>query len=146
MSFEQKWCLSCRENCDEGDEIVIYDCEDGTPTQWEFVPHGPTEVQIKVANRNVCIQRNPVNDLELELCNSNIQRQRFVPNVGSSFSDPRFEITPKQRPGWCATVRVCVSFFLVLRACIFYHHSLSNYDNIHPSAKASSQIGGVGEH
>ncbi|GAX29568.1 hypothetical protein FisN_24Lh020 [Fistulifera solaris] len=101
--FERKWCMSCRGRCSAGGEIAIFDCDD-SPTQWEFVSHGPNEVQIKVANRNICVEEFPGNDLELADCDSSNQKQRFVA-FGGSFNDRRFEISPKQRQGWCMTQR-----------------------------------------
>lgn len=108
--FERKWCLTCRGGCSANNgEIEIKDC-DGSPTRWEFVSHGPNEVQIKVANQNICVEEFADNDLELSTCDSLNQKQRFVA-FGGSFNDRRFEISPKLRQGWCFTVRVCVSFF-----------------------------------
>jgi hypothetical protein len=95
--------MSCRGRCSAGGEIAIFDCDD-SPTQWEFVSHGPNEVQIKVADRNICVEEFPGNDLELADCDSNNQKQRFVA-FGGSFNDRRFEISPKQRQGWCMTQR-----------------------------------------
>ncbi|GAX26105.1 hypothetical protein FisN_24Hh022 [Fistulifera solaris] len=100
---ERKWCLNCKGGCNPGSEIAIYDCAD-SPTQWQFVSRGPNEVQIKVANRDVCIQEKAGNDLELEKCDSSNQKQRFIAS-GGSFNDRRFEVSPKQRRGWCMTQR-----------------------------------------
>lgn len=95
--------MSCRGSCRAGNKIAIFDCDD-SPTQWEFVSHGPNEVQIKVAGRDVCVEEFPGNVLELGTCDSNNQKQRFIA-FGGSFDDRRFEVSPKHRQGWCMTQR-----------------------------------------
>ncbi|GAX26108.1 hypothetical protein FisN_24Hh019 [Fistulifera solaris] len=119
--FERKWCMSmtCRRFCRKGSEIAIY-CNNG-PTQWEFVFHGPNEVQIKVAQRNLCIQEFLYDDLELAQCDSSNQKQRFVAARGS-FDGRRFEISPKLRRGWCFTQR--------------HHPKSGEYVNLEPCVSA----------
>lgn len=109
--------------CPRSGEIAIYDC-DNHPTQWEFISHGPNEVQIKMANRNLCIQEFPQNDLELARCDGSNQKQRFVANRGS-FTENRFEISPKDRLDWCFTNR--------------HHPKTNEWVNLEPCVTARSK-------
>jgi hypothetical protein len=112
--------MTCRRFCRKGSEITINDCDD-SPTQWEFVSHGPNEVQIKVVQRNLCIQEFLEDDLELAQCDGNNQKQRFVAGRGG-FDERRFEISPKLRRGWCMTQR--------------HHPKSGEYVNLEPCVTA----------
>jgi len=102
-TFERKWCMKCDGRCRVDQSLMIVNCDDN-PTQMEFIYRGQ-EVQIKVRGTDLCMEANTRrNSISLQSCSSSNRNQLFVAYRGG-FRERRFEISPRNKLGWCLTQR-----------------------------------------
>jgi hypothetical protein len=98
--------MQCRDGCRIGKELKIVDCDGGrrgNPDNFRFIQHSGGEIQIQEDSSELCFQRSG-RDISLQRCHSGNCNQRWIATSGS-FDGRRFQISPKNSRGDCATQR-----------------------------------------
>ena len=101
--IHRKWCMKCRNGCRPGNRVHIVDCAKN-PTKWTFLKLDNDEIQVRVKNENLCLEREG-RRISLRICKHSILRQRWFASDGSLAPGERFEISPRGRPKMCITQR-----------------------------------------
>lgn len=93
-TFDRKWCVECRRECNDGVELAIHECNKERNTRFQFVTtSGSSEVQIKVSGMDLCWSLVGRATIKLRACDSTNDRQKFTAGAGD-FNGKRFEISP----------------------------------------------------
>ena len=133
---ETKWCLKCMgSKCDQGDFLVIVDCDQDNPTPLKFVDYG-SEFMIEIggsqSSAGLCAELNMnTKNYELQKCDSGDALQRLTSGNGSHDGMGRFEMYPTSKSGFCLTQRHEPKYGEQLRAetCESARHSNTSFWN-----------------
>jgi hypothetical protein len=96
-AIERKWCLQCRNECNNNVEIAVRECNSRN-TNFEFVGSGQ-ERQIKVVDKDLCIELIEEDYIQVKFARcSDSDRQKFRAGLGD-FDGQKFEIETVARNG-----------------------------------------------
>jgi hypothetical protein len=131
-----KWCLKCMgAKCDQGDLLVVVDCDIDKPTPLKFVDFGKEfmlEIGGSQSSEGLCAELNTsTKNYELQKCDSGDDLQRFLSGNESREGTGRFELYPKSKSGFCLTQRHEPKYGEQLRAetCGSARHSNTSFWN-----------------